>query len=207
MEVFFKLMRIALTCNLTKVGYIGYSGHASYDIGSNKSIFPVSNPLHNGVFHNEGGYTFAEIEQHYTYWMKWHSDKLADHILEPLRTMEDIQTNNGKSYLDNMLVAVLSEAGVHKNPGEHSNVDYMPILLGNMGGVINSDKLVVFDRPTGLPYNTLLITLLEAMGVPASEYQAGSSNGKGFGQYVSGGNYVTKYGSRMYSPITEIWNG
>lgn len=209
MEVFFKLMRIALTCNLTKVGYIGYSGHASYDIGANKAYFPTANPLHNGVFHNEGGYTTAEIEQHYTYWMKWHSDKLADLILEPLRTMEDVQTNNGKSYLDNMLVAVLSESGVHSNPGEHSNVDYMPILLGNMGGAISSDKLVVFDRTSnaGLPYNTLLITLLEAMGVPASEYQAGSSNGKGFGQYVSSGSYVTKYGSRMYSPITEIWNG
>jgi hypothetical protein len=118
-----------------------------------------------------------------------------------------VQTNNGKSYLDNMLVALLSEAGVHKNPGEHSNVDYMPILFGNMGGLIKSDRLVVFERPTGLPYNTFLITLLETMGVPASEYQAGSSNGQGFGKYVSGGAYVTKHGSRMYSPITEIWNG
>ncbi len=209
MEVYMKLMRIALTCNLTKVGIIGFSGHAWYDIGPNNSRFPANqdSPLHNGYIHNEGGHSVATVESTFTYWLKWHMDKAAEYIIEPLRTTEDVQSNNGNTYLQNMLVALLSEAGVHTDPGAHANLDYMPILFGNMGGLINSNRLVVFDGPTRLPYNSLLITLLQAMGVPASEYSAGSSNGQGFGQYVSSGAYYNKWSSRFYSPITEIWNG
>lgn len=209
MEVYMKLMRVALTCNLTKIGIIGFSGHAWYDIGNNGANFPASStfPLHNGYFHNEGGFSVSTIESTFTYWLKWHMDKAAEYIIEPLRTMEDVQSNNGKSYLENMVIALLSEAGVHSDPGAHANLDYMPILFGNMGGIINSNRYVVFDGPTRLPYNCLLITLLQAMGVPASEYNAGSSNGQGFGQYVSSGAYYNKWASRFYSPITEIWNG
>jgi hypothetical protein len=139
-------------------------------------------------------------------------DKLSEIILGPFQAAEDTQNNNGKSILENMLVTIVSEAGVHTDPGAHINLDYQPILFGNMGGIINSNKFIVYDRGTqgrgyGPPANQFAITLLQAMGMPESEYVAGSSTSHGFGAYVMNGPYYTQYSSRYYSPLAEIWHG
>lgn len=215
MEVYMKLVRIALTCGMTKVAILNFEGHGVYDIGAGKSRFPSTSghDFHGSIIHNEqGAYTLSERQSQYNYWMKWHMDKLSEYILEPLRTTEDVEANNGKSYLENMLVAVLSEAGVDNDGGSHVNLDYMPILFGNMGGLIRSNRFVAIDRGTsgrgtGIPYNQLLITFLKAMGLPESEYSASSNTGQGFGQYRTSGNHFQRWGHRYYQPIEEIWNG
>jgi hypothetical protein len=53
----------------------------------------------------------------------------------------------------------------------------------------------------------MLITLMQAMGMPESEYVAGSTDSHGFGAYTSSGPYNQMWGSRFYQPITEIWHG
>ena len=216
MEVYLKLVKVALTCGMTKVAIVNFEGHGVYDIGAGKTRFPSQSghDFHGSIIHNEqGAYNMSQRETHFTYWLKWHMDKLSEYVLEPLRTTEDVEANNGKSYLENMLVALLSEAGVdNQGGGSHVNLDYMPILLGNMGGLIRSNRFVAIDRGTsgrgtGIPYNQLLITLLRAMGLSESEYSAGSSTGQGFGAYRTSGNHYQRWSHRYYQPIEEIWNG
>jgi hypothetical protein len=212
--VYMKLISVALSCGLTKAVVFNAEGHARYDIGPNGAMFPVPEdvPFHNGVVHNLGGFTIPEIESQYTYWFKWHMDKLSDIILGPLQATQDPQNNNGKSILENMLVVVSTEAGVHTDPGAHVNLDYQPIIFGNMGGVINSNKFIVYDRGTsgrgyGIPANQFMITLLQAMGLPESEYVASSTTNHGFGIYPTSGGYYDKYHNQFFNPIAEIWRG
>jgi hypothetical protein len=56
---------------------------------------------------------------------------------------------------------------------------------------------------TGMPYNCFLLTLLQLMGIPQSEYAFATPNGQGFGYY---GGFPADHPlkSRFYSPISEI---
>lgn len=211
MIIYFKLIAMALSCGLTKVAILNTESTATYNIGVNNVSFPSGGvAFHNGVVHNEHGYTLADQQSLYSYWLKWHMDKLSDLVLAPLMATQDPLNSNGKSILENMLVVVQSEAGVNTNPGAHVNLDYQPIMFGNMGGVIKSDQIVVYDRGTksrgiGVAANAFMITLLQAMGLAESEYVAGSSTTSGFGVYPkSAGSYDA---SRFYVPIKEIWRG
>lgn len=212
-EVYMKLMVAALKCNLTKIGTLMLDGHGFYDIGAGNAIFPPNNiPFHNGVVHNEAGLSTADVEAYYTQWQKWNFDTISNLILEPLYSEIDPMNANGKSFLENMLVTVLSEGGVDPFPGDHDNRDYQPIMFGNMGGAIRSDRYIVFDpsfagaAKVGMPYNALQMTWLHAMGLAPTDYRSGSSTTQGYGAYnlsYLNSNYSI-FGSRFYSPISEI---
>jgi hypothetical protein len=56
---------------------------------------------------------------------------------------------------------------------------------------------------TGMPYNCFLITLLQLMGIPQSEYAYATPDGKGFGYY---GNFPATHPqkARFYQPLSEL---
>lgn len=213
-----QLMAIAIKCGLSKVFVTDFAGHSIYDIPG----LPTNISLHNGIFHNNEGttYTDAQINDYYVIWKKWHMDLIAQNFLGLLDVQEP---GSDRTYLDNMITAVLSEGGVDGAPGTHSNRDYQPILLGTMGGYLKGNRYTVLPTMTEqvyqhvfkyrLPYNTLLITLLEAMKIPASEY-AQYNGGSGYGIYKAGQNgdvelpeYKKYFGSRYTLPISEIIKG
>jgi hypothetical protein len=214
MIIYFKLIAMALSCGLTKVAILNTESNGGYNIGTGNAIFPSGGvAFHNGVVHNEHGYSLADQQSLYSYWLKWHFDKLSDLVLAPLQATQDPLNSNGKSILENMLVVAQSEAGVNVNPGAHINLDYQPIMFGNMGGLIKSDQLVVYDRTSsfyrgaGVAANAFMITLLQAMGLSESEYVAGSTDASGFGVYPKAGSATYFDRSRFYVPIKEIWRG
>ena len=212
-EVYLKLMVAAMKCNLTKIGTMVLEGHGFYDIGTGGAVFPPNSiPFHNGVIHNEAGLPIPDVETYYTQWQKWNFDTIANLVLGPLHAEIDPLNSNGKSFLENMLVSVLSEGGVDPFPGDHDNRDYQPIMFGNMGGAIRSDRYIVFDpsytgaAKVGLPYNALQMTWLHAMGLSPSDYVGGSSTTQGYGAYNLAhlnANYSI-FNNRFYLPINEI---
>ena len=212
-----QLMSLAIKCGLSKVFVTDYEGH----VGSGVSVLPKNVSFHNGIIHNNEGqnYTDAQINDYFNAWMKWHLDLIAENFLNALDVEEGV---SGRTYLDNMLSAVLTEGGVDKAPGLHTCFDYQPILFGTMGGYLKGDRYTVLPTKVEqiyshvynyrVPYNCLLITFLEAMKIPKSEYAA-LNGGNGFGIYKAGQfgeialpEYNKYYGHRFYSPITEIIN-
>lgn len=210
-----QLMATAIKCGLSKVYVTDFAGHSLYGIPG----LPTNISLHNGIFHNNEGttYTDAQINDYYVVWKKWHMDLIAQNFLSLLDVQEP---GSDRTYLDNMLTAILSEGGVDGAPGTHSNRDYQPILLGTMGGYLKGNRYTVLPTKTEqiyqhiynyrMPYNTLLITLLEAMKIPASEY-AQYNGGSGYGIYKTGQfgdielpEYKKYFGSRYNLPISEI---
>ena len=97
--------------------------------------------------------------------------------------------------------------------GGHTTSDSQQILLGSMGGDIRAGRYMVMPRAStsndggsgNLPYNCFLISLLQLMGVPASEYQQTTPGNQGFGSYTrfsrSNWDHVRH---RFYQPITEL---
>ena len=95
------------------------------------------------------------------------------------------------------------------DPGNHYEFDLQHVMFGSMGGKLRAGRYYSVPGTQWsttdlfLPHNCFVMTLLTLMGVPASEYRLNSSvAGKGFGYYKMGPN--TKWGSRIYSPITEM---
>ncbi len=214
-QINLQLMALAMKCGVSKVGLVDFAGHGMYGIPG----LPTNFSLHNGIFHNVEGanYSSSQINDFYVVWMKWHIDQIATNFLNIL-DVEEPGTN--RTYLDNMMSVVLSEGGVDTEPGTHSNLDYQPIIFGTMGGYLKGNRFTVLPTKTEtvyervykyrLPYNCLLITFLEAMKIPVSEY-AQYNGGSGYGIYRGGPtgsieltSYVNFFGSRFTKPITEI---
>lgn len=201
-EAYLKLMAMAIKCGLTKVQMMGFRGHS---IGAETIPgLPDNSHLHNDVLHNEHNYSNAQVGEYYVSWKKWYMDMVAEHFIAPL-DVED--SNTGRTFLDNGAVAVVSESGtIPDGPHGHENYDYQSVLMGSMGGYLRTDRLVAFERfeqnrrKYGLPYNTFLITLLEAMGLRPEDYRQGDA--PGFGLYKE--TYEEFYGSVQHSPIQEI---
>lgn len=213
-----QLMSLAIKCGLSKVFVTDFEGH----VGSGITGLPSGVSFHNGIIHNNEGhnYTDAQINDYYNIWMKWHLDLVAENFLNLLDVSEG---NTGRTYLDNMLTAILTEGGMDTTPGTHTNLDYQPILFGTMGGYLKGDRYTVLPTKTEdfygrphryrVPYNCLLITFLESMKVPSSEYSVIGA-GKGYGIYKAGQfgevelpEYNKYFGHRFYSPISEILKG
>jgi hypothetical protein len=198
-KLYFQLLAIAFQCNLTKFGTM-------YFELDDPQWMPGAPALGTG-FHNacHGG-AGADIQKRaFEIFWPYLTDNIAEYFLKPLNTEEG---STGRTYIQNMVTGFITSAGTFKNgtgDGGHSGYDSQQILLGNMAGALRSGRYMAmpetgYDR---LPYNCFLLTLLQLMGVPPSEYQFTSSTGQGIGNYT-GFPATHPYRSRFYSPITEI---
>lgn len=129
---------------------------------------------------------------------QWYSKQVAD-ILTKLDVVED--PNTGATYLDNSIVYFGNSMG---DGGYHNSLDMPVMIAGGAAGYFRTGYYIDYrtlgkqrkfnyqgtwvdlpnDRPNiGRPYNELLITLLQAMGLSPSDYEV---NGQmGFGDYTS----------------------
>ncbi|MGE4133545.1 MAG: DUF1552 domain-containing protein [Bdellovibrionales bacterium] len=132
---------------------------------------------------------------------KAYCDEIADHFLSPLMEPDP---SNGRTYLDNMLVGVLGSGGLVDDVGGHNSLDTQQILFGSMGGRIKAGRYYSMPRSGGhgLPYNTLLITFAQLMGMTPAQYAFATPAGKGIGYYAPYTSHP--YQSRWYDPIHEI---
>ncbi len=189
-QVYVDLLAVAFKCGLTQFASINFEAQ-------NPIWLPeyTGGAGFHGVMHGEKGIT-AQNNGYYSY-HRFGYDLAADRFLTQMNIEEG---STGRTYLDNMATTFLSHLGMQsKNSGgNHSDGDVQHTIIGSMGGRLNSGKLYVV--PSGLPNNTFIMTLMNLIGVPASEYSKYSSVlGKGFGYYKA-----NLFGERAYSPITEI---
>jgi hypothetical protein len=194
-QLYMDLLATAFRCGQTKVGVMALEAHDPQWIpGLNTLGVNVHDAIH-------GAAGNAIQQRAFQTWWTYFADMIADRFLAPLDVIEG---NTGRTYLQNMVTAMICAGGTHSVGGDggHSGLDSNQVLIGNMGGALRSGRLT--SMPTGnMPYNCFLITLLNLMGVPPAEYAFATPDGQGFGYY---GQFRTNHAQRgrFYQPITEI---
>ena len=195
-RMYMQLMAIAFKCGLTKFGVMALDAHDPRWIPG----FNITGGFHEAI-HGDAGHD-AQLRA-FNLWWTYYPNLIADHFLANL---QDLEGNTGRSYLENMVTGMICVGGMHgPGGGGHSGLDSQQILIGNMGGAMRSGNYVALPESGGrrLPYNCFLLTLLQLMGVPQSEYAYATPDGRGIGYYAGfGSNHP--YRHRNYGPITEI---
>lgn len=196
-RLYYSLLAIAFKCGLTKFGAMRVNSYPDFLPGYN-----VEADFHESI-HGVHGNT--NQQKAFTFFYNYHFNAIADTFLASLDEQEG---NTGRTYLDNMLTGMISQAGVHSlgNDGGHSGLDSQQILIGSMGGRVRSGGYLAYPNNGDLkraPYNCFLITLMHLMGVQPSEYAFATGNGQGFG-YYGGFPSDQPFRSRFYLPLSEL---
>ena len=220
--IFLNLTALAFKCGLTKLGMFEPDGDGP-PMPAVPAGVPVGTYFHGALHGSVAGVSKTQANQYYTLWLKWLLDTLGTQFLAPLNAEEGA---TGKTYLDNMLTTILFEGGgIPDTDGfGHINSDFQQIILGSMGGKLRANRYYhlphfgdgAFGR-YDLPYNSFLMTIMDLMGVPASEYNAFGTGGKGYGVYGTPADalismpwikpptsWTNTLTNRFYSPISEI---
>ena len=206
LDMYLDLMALALKCGLSNVFTHGFLGHA--ERGSSIPGLHSTYFLHNDIFHNTpGALNNQQIADYYVIWKRFYLNKVAQRFLAALDVEEG---TTGKTYLENSLVLISNESGViNDGPHGHSNTNYLPIMFGNLGGFLKSDRFLQFPRQInstdqrgyGFPLNEFMNTILMGLGHQMSDVKIGSA--PGFGIYgVS--RYDDLYSSTYGKGIPEI---
>lgn len=142
----------------------------------------------------------------------------AQKVAKFLKNLDIIENPiNNKTYLDNSLILWANDQGCLKDTGGHTSINIPVLLAGSAGGFIKSGRYIDYGLPYnnelskkaiggneygtyihGRPYNQLLITIAQAMGLKPTDYQTNSN--EGFGVY---GDWIAKY-SNVSNHKTEI---
>lgn len=222
-RIYMNLLAVAFKCGLTKFGVMKFEGHdpqwlpnlgtGRHDMhhvmhGAGESINLGTEAEPNWVTRSNPTLQLSVK----TNWWRYFSNLVADQFLVHL---EEQEGTTGRSYLENMVTGLICQGGFAEpgTDGGHNGDDSQQILIGSMGGRVRTGRFVVVPRAqTGndrywsgpnLPYNCFLITLLNLMGVPPSEYAFATPDGRGIGYY---GGFSSSHPrrNRFYSPVTEI---
>ena len=205
-NLYVDLMVAAFKCGLTQFGSINFEAQdpswlPNYVNGTGDGF--------HGLMHGAQG--IALQNKAYETMHKFGYNLIADRFLTPLNVEEG---STGRTYADNMITTSLSHLGMQpgSQTGNHNGGDMQHVMFGSMGGKLRSGRYYTvpgaaqqYPYPgTALPNNTFMMTLLNLMGVPASEYNLSSSvTGKGYG-YYNVINEPQTLGARIYSPVIEM---
>jgi hypothetical protein len=186
-EAQMKNIAAAIKCGLTSLATLEFT-HWSDNSFYNKALPSLTTSLHHHDMSHNGDQANLQILR------KFWAGNVAN-LLDLLDVVED--PNTGATFLDNSIVYWGSE----NHEGQtHSKVDMPVTLFGSGGGYLKTGRLLDYrnmSKPTGntgytgfccgktyyhgRPYNELLITLLQAMGLGPADYE---QNGQvGFGDY------------------------
>ncbi len=116
---------------------------------------------------------------------EWIARTVFQRVLERL----DVEEDSGETYLDRSVVFWGNELGMN-----HLNYSVPVLLAGSAGGYLKTgryidyidwDRNVKFSQHNGMviegvPYNRLMVTLLQAMGLSPEDYEREA--GQGFGE-------------------------
>lgn len=196
------LLVVAFKCGMTKFSTMFFEADdPAWIPGLN---LPPGVGLHGAIHGTTGDATAIALKGRvYEVWNKYYLNVIADRFITPMNQLEG---NTGKTYLDNMLTVVLTQMGMESTQytSGHGSSDMQQMMIGSMGGALRAGRYTSMPGPDNsrIPYNTFMITLLQLMGVPQSEYSPYASGQMGFGYYDT--SISTPYTSRFYSPLTEL---
>src|SRR5262249_29186969 len=91
---------------------------------------------------------------------QWYAGQVANIVAD----MKAVKEGAG-SMFDNTVILWCNELG---EGGGHTHTNIPFLTIGNAGGAIKTGQSITM--PTGTPHNSLLITLLNAMGIPDTTF-------------------------------------
>jgi hypothetical protein len=139
-------------------------------------------------------------------------------FLTRMDVVEDSTT--GTTYLDNSLIMWGNDQGTTKNTNAHNSVNNPVLLAGSAGGFLKPGRHIDYgpsygnlrrpiggdegDYKRGRPYNQLLITIMQAMGMQPADYEVGTTQGYGvYGTLESSYTYLGVNHRREILPLIK----
>lgn len=136
---------------------------------------------------------------------QWHTNNV---ILPFIKGMDGIMEANGKTMLDNSLVLWGNELA----RSTHESLNMPVVLFGSAGGTIQTNRYLDYSRrdtaqgesiglPSsfkawrGLPYNRLMVSIMQALGLAPEDYERPGI--KGYGAYTS----LRASTNAIYAPV------
>jgi Protein of unknown function (DUF1552) len=156
-DYFFKLMEVALLCDLTRV--------TSFTWGDDAARFnmpwltvPVIAEVDTGERNvkDHHSHTHAGTRDTIGLFMKWYSTKIAEFI-DRLAT----PTPSGQKLIDTTLVYQITEYGAG---GPHWNGNTPMFVYGNAGGKLRNGVHLHFNNQ-GKEHHALMVSMIQAMGI------------------------------------------
>jgi Protein of unknown function (DUF1552) len=156
-----KMLVAALACDLTRVSTFIMAPSRS-DIFMKWLNIAGAATSHHAYSHQDSSYTstsgkaLIQINQ-------WYAQQIANIIADMKATPEG--TGPTKSMWDNTVLLWCNELG---DGTSHSHTNVPVLLAGSAGGYIKTGQQL--NVPGGTPYNSLLISLCNAMGLPDTTF-------------------------------------
>jgi len=151
------LLFMALACDMTRVASLQWSGAVSNVNFGNLGVPQLLNEGHHSLSHYDDA--TAEATQDLLEINKWYTDRFA-YLLNKLNTVPEGEG----TMLDNCLVVWVNELG---KGNSHTRDDIPFILAGGCQGYFQTGRALNFN---GEPHGKLLVSLCNAMDVPATEF-------------------------------------
>ncbi len=179
---------LAFACDATRVATFDVQKMIARDAGDIFGIGDSENPFSAGRsnWHLQAHNWDANAIRWLSLGYEWIAEVVVARLL---RRMDEVMEGSGRTLLDNSLVLWGNELSFN-----HLNYNMPTVLFGTGGGVVRAGRYLDYvdhDRPIrfrqhdgnvveGVQYNRLLVSLLQAMGLRADEYE--TSPGAGFGE-------------------------
>jgi Protein of unknown function (DUF1552) len=145
--------------------------------------------------------------------LRQHYQVFFEHAFLDLASKLDVDEGDGTTILDNTLLQWSQESGQQT----HDNAQCPVITFGSAAGFFKTGMLADYRRlnsffpssdplfpkiSLGLTYNRWLATALQAMGMPASEWERPGE--KGYGNTLVGDGYKTHYTSTVIGSASQV---
>lgn len=156
------LLALALACDLTRVASVQFSS------AINAIHFPWLNSSDTGHNLSHKGPSDVEAREQLVARSAWYAEQIA-YLVRQLSSI----TEGDRTILDNTVIAWGNEIS---QGNSHSHEDIPFVLIGSAGGHFRTGRYLQYS---GLPHNRLLVSLLQAMGVPTTSF--------GYAEVGSGG--------------------
>lgn len=205
-ELFNDVIVAALSCDTSRV--------ATMRVEDTFSTF--SGDWHQSIAHEAA----KDADAHTTLYQA-HQKYFEGVVLDLIAKLDAVQESDGMTLLDHSLVQWTQESGVIT----HDQIDLPIVTAGSAGGFLRTGNYVDYrnlnktgqkkgsegflvGQNTGLIYNQWLGNVLQAMGVPRTEYETEKNGGYGH-PYMAGSNTswfggYNKYGTAELSVMGEI---
>ncbi len=189
------IMVAALACGATRIGMMWIPDHDEND--SSQSIYHGHS---HGTDTGGGAGTSSEAQEFMLSANQW----VADRVSELMLKMDGVSLGD-ETLLDRSAVLWSNELGGAEH---HQNMGTPVVVAGGAGGRLRQGHVYDFRHrprklwanrndfpPLGRPYNQLLVSLLQAMGLPRASYE---HQGAGFGDYQL---LTHRYTDDAYTPF------
>jgi hypothetical protein len=183
----------AIRCDVTRIGTLNVWKGIGRGIGSGGSDLGY---VHSGLkdaqdWHERAHeWSTAGSRAQVVAINQWIGQEVFTRLLAGL----DVEEADGKTFLDNSIVMWGNELGMN-----HLNWSVPTLLVGSAGGRLNTGRYIDYidwnrnvkfhqeDGPVieGVPYNRMLVSLLQAFGLAPSDYERDGA--PGYGSYATAG--------------------